>query len=310
MAHAVTDSFKAKGIELEGERILECYALDLASVLGYVSFSSVDKTITSRSRDGLFPTNRIKVGDVLAITETQDNNGSVTIASIDKRVIEVDEPLTDEGTTAPVLARFTNFTYYINNQHDTIFFKLSGDALVNTAYEYKGADIKRETIKSELDKTSVLKISIQNVDRVIEGFIQNRGYLRGCDIFVMNAYESQFPNGGDYRYIGTSGETDYLSNVIEKYKIDGVGGNEQAISFECRPKFYLKDVKLPRRIMDSTHCAWSEEYGGTDCDPDGTNVDYVLYPTCPGTLAACRERGNSRRIGLFPGIPKTAIYLR
>ena len=138
--------------------------------------------------------------------------------------------------------------------------------------------------------------------------MQNRKYLRGCFIYIINAYEVSFPTGSGYQYIGIS--PNYLSQFSEKWKIDGADSDMHVVSLECRPKFYMKDVQIPRGKLGINFCRWAEEYGGPNCDPDGTNIDYSLYPTCNGTIDDCRKRGNIKRIGLFPGIPRNAVYIR
>ncbi len=305
MPKDITSEYRQKLAELESDEDLECYILDLASVHSHVSFNASSKQIISRDRVGCFPTTRIKVGDSLEITGTANNNKTVTVTDITSRVLTVSESLTDEST---VFTRFTNYQYYIKYLHDVYFFKMSADQLTSTNMLYTAANVRREEIKNSSDGSTSLKISIQNVDRVMEGFIQDRTYLRGCNLFVINAFREHFPSGGDYKYIGTN--PDRLSHVIDRLKIDTSSSDNNYVTFECRPKFMFRSVKLPRRMISSTHCAWAEEYGGEDCDPDGTNINYTLYPTCDGTMEACRERGNIKRIGLFPGIPKQAIYIR
>ncbi len=303
MPHEVTTDFSKQQAKLESDLFAECYIIDLASVYDYVSFEASSKKIYSRNRNGSFPTTRIKVGDTLEITGTVSNNQTVTVVAITDKVLTVSESIVDESV---VLARFTNYDYYIRYLHDVYFFKMQGDSFINSSQLYTAGNINRENIQNSLDNSYVVRINIQNVDRVMEGIIQTRRYLRGCNIFITNAFKDEFPSGSTYQYLGTN--PNYLAHLLEKYTIDGVNSDYAFVRFECRPKFYFKNIKVPRRILSSTYCDWADEYGGINCDPDGTNIDYTLYPTCDGTIEQCRERGNIKRIGIFPGVPKGSVY--
>ena len=306
MPYDVTDSFKQEELTLEQDRLVDCYIIDLASVMGYVSFDATTKQITSRDRDGIFPGTRIKTGDVIEITGTTYNNSNVTVVSVTDRVLTVSESITTESV---VEATFTNYQYYVKNDANVYGFKMQGGSIINSNQIYTAINIKREDLITVLEgaRNPRIKLTVANVDRIMESLIQNRAYLRGCYIYQIAAYAKHFPTGSGYLYIGTS--SDYLSLILERFEIDSTSSGESVVEFACRYKFFAKDIKIPRRLLDATFCQWAERYGGTECDPT-TAIDFDSFPTCNGTLTHCRERNNSVRFGGFPGIPKSSIFIR
>jgi lambda family phage minor tail protein L len=305
MPYSVTTSFKQEVRKLEADQILELFIIDLTSVKGYVSFLSTNKTITSNVLGGIFPSSRIKVGDIVEITGTASNNQSVTVVSISETVMVVSESIVTENN---VKAQFANYQYFIDNLFNVFFFKMQSDALINTNQEYVRARIKRDNVKLGLQgEKNAIGVTFSNVDRVLESYVQNREYLRGCNIFIITAIKKYFPTGSGYRYIGTS--SDKNSCMKERYYIDSVTSSEMEIKFVCSHKFSLREVQIPRRTYGRTFCSWAENYAGEECDPDDS-INTVTYPTCDGSLMQCRARNNSRRFGGFPGIPKSGAIIQ
>jgi phage-related protein len=103
-------------------------------------------------------------------------------------------------------------------------------------------------------------------------------------------------------YIGI--EPDYRSHMKEKFTIDTVNSNEQAVTFICKSKFDIKHIMIPNRVF-TPECQWAirGNYLGTECNAS-KNINATTYPTCDGTLTACRKRGNTPRYGGFLSIPK------
>jgi phage-related protein len=67
-------------------------------------------------------------------------------------------------------------------------------------------------------------------------------------------------------------------------------------------------IRFPvsRNLTDFCRFIVDGGYGGIECGvPPGT---LALFPTCDGTLAACRARGNSVRYGGEPGLSRRGYY--
>jgi len=305
MPYPVTTGFKQEELKLTQDMLVECFVLDLASVEGTCDFYLTGKKIISRDYAGIFPTTRIIVGDVVQVSGTTSNNTSFTVATIIKRQLTVSESVANE--TGP-LAYFTNYLYFSRTPHNITGFKMQAGSLLNVEQTYTASSIRREDVSTDIQqgKAPTVKITIGNVDRVVEGLIQNRAYLRGCFIYIVSSFAKYFPSGGTYTYIGST--PDFQAFLIEKLVIDGVSSSNKAVTFSCRDKFFFRDSTLPRRMLDREICFWAEDYGGLECDPSGI-INKTTFPTCDGTLTQCRERDNTLRYGAFPSIPKVGIYI-
>lgn len=120
-------------------------------------------------------------------------------------------------------------------------------------------------------------------------------------------YSSIAANLVSEKYIGNT--PDKNAFLKEKMYIDNVMSNEQAVVFNCKSKFNIKNVVLPKRAYYK-ECTWAimGNYLGSECDPQDT-INTASYPTCDGTLDNCRERHNSARFGGFPSIPRRGIVI-
>ena len=199
--------------------------------------------------------------------------------------------------------------YYANINQDIYGYSLNATGnFLNTATVYSGLPIERGEIGTNTSgEIGELSISIPNTDRVMESIIQGRSYLRGRDIHVISGFVKHLPTGVTYKHLGTS--PDRHAFMKEKMFIDNVTSNEQVVTFNCKSKFNIKNIVLPKRSYYK-ECTWAimGNYLGSECDPQDT-INTVLYPTCDGTLDNCRERSNSGRFGGFPSIPRRGIVI-
>lgn len=109
------------------------------------------------------------------------------------------------------------------------------------------------------------------------------------------------------KYLGIT--PDKNAFLKEKMYIDSVTSNEQAVTFNCKSKFNIKNIVVPKRAYYK-ECTWAiaGDYLGSSCDPQET-INTASYPTCDGTLDNCRKRHNSPRFGGFPSIPRRGIII-
>lgn len=202
----------------------------------------------------------------------------------------------------------TDYLYFANWNHDIRGFQLNatGDFSATTEL-YTGLPITREAIKTNLQgDASGVTISIPNTDRAIEAYIQNRKYLRGCDVYCLTSFIKHLPSGNSANHIGTS--QDRFAILKEKLYIDSTNSDENVVAFVCKPKLIIRSKILPGRTF-SRECAWANKgrYAGTECDVNATIV--ASYPSCDGTLFSCIERNNKARFGGFPSIPNRGIAI-
>lgn len=202
--------------------------------------------------------------------------------------------------------------YFANWNQDVRGFQLNATEDFNATTEvYTGLPIKREEVKTNLQgEYPSLSISVPNTDRGIEAYIQNRRYLRGCDIYCLTAFIKHLPSGGSANHIGDT--PDRFAVLKEKLYIDTSSSDENVVSFTCKPKFSVRNKILPGRSF-SRECAWASKgrYAGTECSPNNeiNATRLASYPECDGTLDNCIERKNRSRFGGFPSIPSRGIVI-
>lgn len=202
------------------------------------------------------------------------------------------------------------YYYFVNHDSNVVGYSLDSNGAVTSATTtYTAVPMKRGSQSTNTSgELTTIDITFPNTNRVIEDFIQDRDYLRGNEVHVITMFSRHLPTGLNEKYLGS--DPDYRSNINETYYVDSVQSNESEITFNCKAKFDIKKVSLPRRRY-SHECMWAlnNTYLGSFCDPN-LEVDSVTYTTCDGTLEECRQRENSKRYGGFPGIMRNAIWVR
>jgi len=199
--------------------------------------------------------------------------------------------------------------YYANINQDIYGFQMNASGnLVATEQLYTGLPIERNSLSNNTDsEVPEVSISIPNVDRTIEGVIQNYNYLRGRDIYILSGHTKFLPAGSSANHIG---EVDDNNNfLVEKFFVDSTTSSSESVTFSCKPKFILRSAVFPSRKY-SRECAWAlmGKYGGTECDPNAS-INTASFPTCDGTLKECEERHNKHRYGGFPSVPRRGIII-
>ncbi len=195
--------------------------------------------------------------------------------------------------------------YFANWNQDILGFQMDSDGNLLSATEtYTGLPIERESIKSGLQgEISEVSISIPNVDRNIESYIQNYDYLRGRDIYTLTAFIKHLPSGTQAKQIGSI--PDRFAIMKEKLYIDSTASDKEKVTFSCRPKFIIKGKTLPGRTFNR-ECGW--DYASSECGITNATL-LASYPKCDGSLDNCIERKNRSRFGGFPSIPNRGITI-
>ena len=195
--------------------------------------------------------------------------------------------------------------YYAELNQDVVGFTMQdGGTLTSSEQTYTGIPISSDDIKTSLEgDIPELNITVPNVDRTIESYIQNYNYLRNCEVYKITIFARHLPSGSTYAHIGTT--PDYNSCIIESMYVDSVTSNEESVTFTCKPKFNIANAVLPRRRF-TIECSWT--YNDTACSVDPTV--YSTYTTCNYSLDDCRMRQNESRFGGFPAIPKGSIWVQ
>lgn len=198
--------------------------------------------------------------------------------------------------------------YFANlNQNVYGWTVSSSGETTNSEQLYTALPIQRGELNTNTTgEISEITLNIPNTDRTMESIIQNNEYLRGREIYFMSAFARNLPSGNTAQHIGS--EPDKNAVMKEKFFIDSVSSDENAVSFTCKSKFNIRNVVVPRRTF-ARECTWAlaDKYGGTECAASPTVI--LTHPTCDGTLGACRERQNVSRFGGFPSIPRRGFII-
>jgi len=197
----------------------------------------------------------------------------------------------------------TEYLYYARYNQDVYGFQMNSSGnLTATEQLYTSIPIGFDNIKSSTEgEIAELNISVPNVDRTIEAYIQNNDYLRGNEGYVLTTFARFLPSGSTAYHIGVAADKNAV--MKEKMFIDLTTSNKDAVTFSCKPKFVIKNVIVPSRRF-IRECSWT--YLSSDCDYSGS-VNSASYPTCNYTLENCRIRNNSARFGGFAGIPRRGL---
>jgi lambda family phage minor tail protein L len=192
-----------------------------------------------------------------------------------------------------------DYRYYINNNYNVYGFQLNATGEVTSSEQlYTGLPIKREPIQSNLEgEIAGLSITVPNTDRVVEALIQNYNYLRGCDVHILSFFAKHLPSGAGADYIGET--ADHNAGMKEKYYIDTVSANEEAVTFTCKSKFNINKISIPGRKF-TRECSWNFSATG-DCSASATQT--ASWVTCNKTISDCRKRHNEARFGGYSSIP-------
>jgi len=192
-----------------------------------------------------------------------------------------------------------DYQYYVNLNQNIYGYQLNATGDITDSEQlYTALPINRDAVQSNIEgEISGLSITIPNTDRNVESFIQNYNYLRGCDIHIITFFAKHLPSGSGAGYIGES--ADHNAGVKEKYYVDTVTSNEQAVTFNCESKFNIENIKIPGRKF-SNMCPWDFSSTGA-CSAPAAQV--ASWSTCNKTIEDCRKRKNEGRFGGFTTIP-------
>jgi phage-related protein len=202
-----------------------------------------------------------------------------------------------------------SYLYYVNYNHNVYGYQLDANGDTTAATQlYTGLPIALDVITTETSgEISDVNVSIPNVDRIAETFIQTQDYLRGKEVYIMTGFAKHLPQGDGANYLGNLPDRNAI--IKERLFVDSASSDENAVTFSCKPKFTIKHVYVPGRTF-ARECSWAlkARYAASECDPLAS-VDTTTYPTCDGSLDNCRLRNNIKRYGGFPSIPRKGITI-
>lgn len=137
-----------------------------------------------------------------------------------------------------------------------------------------------------------IQIKVGNVSRVVQGYVEAA------------------PNGGTgatvILRVVLSNHLDQAAEIEETFEVVGIQCDAQWVSITLGVSGGGERFPADRNMKDFCRFVVSSGYCGIECGVSAATK--ASYPTCNGTLAHCRERGNSVRFGGEPALPSNRYY--
>ena len=138
------------------------------------------------------------------------------------------------------------------------------------------------------DELPTLELRVANVTRLLESDLQalDGGLGSTVNILVVNS---------DLLY------EDY-SELDMEFEVLACDSTAKWIVFTLGAPSPLRQ-RFPRDTFLALHCRYVANFKGAECGYSGAET------SCDGTLATCREYGNSERFGGFPGMRSGSVRI-
>lgn len=149
------------------------------------------------------------------------------------------------------------------------------------AFPFTLSDHKRDN-KGTL---SNLTVDVDNTSRDLEYYLNRGGGGTGAKVIL--------------RCVRSDDLTAEEADFEEYFTVKSTTVTEQKVSFTLGNAYATKSRRPWRRYMKNT-CPFKYKSVRCGCTSSKTS--------CNHTLTDCRERGNSKRFGGFPGIPQGGLY--
>lgn len=167
-----------------------------------------------------------------------------------------------------------------------IYFAGSDQNITFDSIEYQKFPITHDEITENTQgEVDTIKISISNIARYIEYYLQNYD-LRGKKVSIKLVHSDLLDDPDAYVE---------FAQYIDSYQSD-----VQNVVFNLMSKFDVLDHQVPGRIFIKSHCQWI--FKSTECAYAGAETE------CNLTRTRCRQLANQERFGAFPSAPGGASY--
>jgi lambda family phage minor tail protein L len=160
-----------------------------------------------------------------------------------------------------------------------------------------------------------LTVSVGNQTRAIQSYIEDGNGGVGATVTIRVVFQKYYGQNTYLEDVDGAPITDveddyiYLIHTAEpsveleyEYVCTGCTATSEWVTFTLGASNNNFRRAFPRHKAYKNICRW--KFKSPQCGYTGTEFD-----TCPKTLAACRERGNSTRYGGFPSIGTGALYV-
>lgn len=145
--------------------------------------------------------------------------------------------------------------FLTNDSLPVEFFRTDNE--IDSPQEYTPFPIKHSGIGSNTEgQIDTIQITVSNISREIQAFIENRNALRGRKVTIRQVFRAELDDPDAY--------------IEEEYYIDSASASAQSAVFTASSKLDVLNVRIPRRMYLRNYCQW--QYKGLGCwkeDDDG-----------------------------------------
>lgn len=159
------------------------------------------------------------------------------------------------------------------------------DGVVYTKFPIKHDDIP-ENSQGEID---TFRVTVSNVNRVIEGYLETPLDLRGKKVTITLVYANQL--------------ADDEANIKFIFYIDNYTATQDIVEFVLSSKYDIQDINLPLGKFNRNYCRY-KIFKGIECAYAGAQT------LCDRRKTTCKNTMiNIARYGGQPSVPSTKIYV-
>ena len=169
--------------------------------------------------------------------------------------------------------------YLVQNTEDVVF-----DGRTYTKFPFE-IDVTKASAQGEIPG---LQLRASNVTQVLQGYIEEIDGGVGATVLV--------------RVLNAGYLAENYSELEISFDIMSAVADTQYVTFTLGAPNLLRS-DFPRDRYLATHCRYVRHFKGAECAYGGPSE------TCEGTLEYCRQLGNSKRFGGFPGLAGGGVRL-
>lgn len=171
---------------------------------------------------------------------------------------------------------------------DVLYFAESDGDIVFDGQTYTAFPLTHDAIEENiLGEVGSLKVSVANVSRVMQAYLETYDGFRGHSVVVKIVWSGLLAMMDAY--------------IADTFYIDSVVATVEAVEFTLVTKLDLMQVELPARKFNRNFCSWI--FRSDECGYTGTG------DVCNRTFQRCKELENQLRFGGFPAVPDRRVYI-
>lgn len=177
------------------------------------------------------------------------------------------------------------YTVYEYNGVNNLYFAAYAEDVTFAGIKYTRFPITHEAIGENVNgEINTVQITLSGVSLLIRSYLKNYDFHRK-KVSIKQVFQDTLGDSNAYKE--------------DIFYIDSYKSDYEQVSFTLSTRVDILCAKIPGQVYTRNSCIWLKTTGfkGAQCGYTGEET------TCNGTLARCKELGNSSRYGAFPSIP-------